>query len=66
MLTAIATMVTISYILRETITIETLFALGWRVSNPEVRGWVINPLKNLEWYHIIGAIIPAGLVSHAP
>ena len=63
MLTAIGTMVAVAYLLRDYITVETLFVPGWKVSNPEERGWVINPLKNLNAYHVIGAIIPAGLVS---
>ena len=63
MLTAIGTMVTIAYLLRHYITVETLFVPGWKVSNPSMRGWLINPIHNLEVYHIVGAIIPAGLVS---
>ena len=63
MLTAIGTMVMISYLLRDYITVETLYVPGWKVSNSEERGWLINPLKNLNAYHIVGATIPAALVS---
>ena len=64
MLTAIATMVTLSYFLRNTITIETLeVPAGFKPSNSSERGWIIDPLHNLEYYHVIGAIIPAFLVK---
>ncbi len=63
MLTAIGTMVMVAYLLRDYITVETLFVPGWKVSNSEERGWLINPLNNLNVYYVLGAIIPAALVS---
>ena len=64
MLTAIATMVSISYYFRNTITVETLeVPAGYKPSNSSERGWIINPLDNLQYYHVIGAIIPAFLVK---
>ena len=56
-------MVIISYAFRDNVTVETLVvSSSFRVSNETVRGWVINPMKNLEAGHIIGAIVPAALV----
>lgn len=64
MLTAISTMVLVAYLLRNVISVEILVVPdGWKPSDPSARGWVINPVKGLEVYHIIGAIIPAMLVS---
>lgn len=64
MLTAIATMVSISYYFRNTITVETLeVPAGYKPSNSSERGWIINPLDNLQYYHVIGAIIPAFLLG---
>ena len=64
MLTAIATMVTISYFFRNTIAVETLEVPdGFKPSNSSERGWIINPLHNLQYYYVIGAIIPAFLVK---
>ena len=64
MLTAIGTMVIIAFLLRDYIAVETLFVPDkWGVTNPEERGWLINPIENLEAYQVLGAIIPALLVG---
>lgn len=63
MLTAIVTMVTLAYFLRNIIAVEVLVVPdGWKPSNSTARGWLINPIENLKVYHIIGAIVPAILV----
>ena len=64
MLTAIFTMVILAYFLRNFISVEVLAVPdGWKPSNSSARGWIINPVHNLEAYHIVGAIVPAILVS---
>lgn len=64
MLTAIVTMVELAYLLRNVISVEVLaVSSGWKPSNSSARGWIINPVYNLEVYHIFGAIVPAILVS---
>lgn len=64
MLTAIGTMVLVAYLLRNVIAVEVLVVPdGWKPSDPSARGWVINPVKGLKIYHIIGAIVPAMLVG---
>ena len=64
MLTAIAIMVTLAYFLRNTIAIEVLVVPdGWKPTNSLARDWIVNPIEGLQAYHVIGAIIPAVLVS---
>lgn len=64
MLTALVSMVILAFFLRNTIATEVLVVPdGWKPSNSTERGWVINPIENLKVYHIIGAIVPAILVS---
>lgn len=63
MLTALVTMVTLAYFLRNTIAIEILVVPdGWKPSDPTARNWYINPIEELQAYHVIGAIVPALLV----
>jgi anion exchange protein len=64
MFTALLTLGLLAYFLRNTIAIEIIVVPnGWLPTNSSLRGWIINPLKNLEFYHIIGAIIPAFLLA---
>lgn len=64
MLTAIATMVLLAYILHQYIAIETLAVPdGWKPSDESLRKWYINPVYNLGPGEIIGAVVPAALVG---
>ena len=64
-LTAIATMVIVSYVMRDMVTVETLqVAPNFEPSNSTERGWFINPFNGkLSLGAGFGAAIPALLVS---
>ena len=65
MLTALGSMVLLAYLFRDIVAIEVLLVPPkYSVSNPEARGWFINPLDgSLSIVAGFGAMIPALLVS---
>ena len=64
MLAAISTMVVVSVLVRDVIAIETIVVSdGYQLTNSSARGWIINPIHNLSVAEIIGAVVPAALVS---
>ena len=64
MLTAISTMVVVSVLLRDVIAIETIVVSeNYQLTNSSARGWIINPVYNLSVAEIVGAAVPAALVS---
>ena len=66
MLTAITTMVIVSVFMRvyNVVAVETLVVPnGWLLTNSTARNWFINPVEGLSVGEIIGAAVPAALVS---
>ena len=64
MFVALTTMVLVAYLLRDLITVETLVVTRWTPSDPNVRGWFINPFAGKVSVGAgFAAVGPALLVS---
>lgn len=67
MLTAISTMVVVSVLIRyvvAAVAVETIVVPnGYLLTNSTGRGWIVNPVEGLTVWEILGASVPASLVS---